>query len=177
MKEKIAYLLISGAMYITGCVCGQIHAEGTQEPVVKTVTEVSTNTVIERITVPEIVKVEIVKEVERIPEITLSDDDKILIAKLVYAEAGNQDYIGKRLVVDVVLNRLNSEKFPNTVAGVIYASGQFTNPATYYTDDCLAAVEAECMERLDYEILWFKINGFHNIGERAYQHGAHYFNK
>lgn len=174
--EKIIYLLICSCLFISGFVFGNIYAESTQEPIVKTITEISENTVIRTVSVPQVVKVEVVKEVERIPEMELSDEDKILMAKLIYAEAGNQDYIGKRLVADVVLNRLNSEKFPNTVAGVIYSPGQFTHPAAYYTDDCLAAVEAECMERLDYDILWFKINGFHRIGDPAYQHGAHYFN-
>lgn len=168
--------MICSCLFISGFVFGNIYAESTQEPIVKTITEISENTVIRTVSVPQVVKVEVVKEVERIPEMELSDEDKILMAKLIYAEAGNQDYIGKRLVADVVLNRLNSEEFPNTVAGVIYSPGQFTHPAAYYTDDCLAAVEAECMERLDYDILWFKINGFHKIGDPAYQHGAHYFN-
>lgn len=175
MKERVIYLLICSAMFITGTIMGHICTEASQEPIVKTITEVSTNTVIQRITVPQVITVEVEKEVERIPEMDLSDDDKILIAKIVMAEAGNQDYIGKRLVADVVLNRLNSERWANTVAGVVYHPNQFTHPASYYTDDCLAAVEAECMERLDYDIMYFRAHHFFSGHPQAYQHGDHYF--
>lgn len=175
--EKKVYLFICSALFIAGFIGGKIYSDSTQEPIVKTVTEVSTNTVIQKVTVPQVIKVDVVKEVERIPEMELSEEDKVLIAKIVMAEAGNQDYIGKRLVADVVLNRLNHEKFPDTVAGVIYAVGQFTHPATYYTDECMAAVEAECMERLDYEIMYFRAGYFFSGHERAYQHGDHFFSK
>ena len=173
--EKRIYLFICSAFFVTGVIIGHVCTEAVQEPIIKTVTEVSTNTVIQKVTVPQVITVEVEKEVERIPEMILTDDEKILIARIVMAEAGNQDYIGKRLVADVVLNRLNSERWPNTVAGVIYAAGQFTHPASYFTDDCLAAVEAECMERLDYEIMYFRADHFFADHPQAYPHGDHYF--
>lgn len=43
-----------------------------------------------------------------------------MLAQLVQAEAGNQDLTGKRLVADVVLNRVESEQFPNTIREVIF---------------------------------------------------------
>lgn len=43
-----------------------------------------------------------------------------LLAQLVEAEAGNQDFEGKCLVVDVILNRVESPDFPNTITEVIY---------------------------------------------------------
>ena len=173
--EKRIYLFICSLFFITGAIMGHICTEATQEPIIKTITEVSTNTVIQKVTVPQVITVEVVKEVERIPETILTDDEKILIARIVMAEAGNQDYIGKRLVADVILNRFNNERWPNTIAGVIYAAGQFTHPASYYTDDCLAAVEAECMERLDYEIMYFRAHHFFSGHPQAYQHGGHFF--
>lgn len=173
--EKKIYLFICSLFFVTGAIMGHVCTEATQEPIIKTVTEVSTNTVIQKITVPQIITVEVEKEVERIPEMDLTEDDKILIAKVVMAEAGNQDYIGKRLVVDVILNRLNSERWANTVSGVIYRPNQFTHPASYYTDECFAAVEAECMERLDYDIMYFRAGYFFSDHPKAYQHGDHYF--
>lgn len=177
MKKKHFCMLICSAFFMSGLVFGHANAKATQEPIIKTITEVSTNTVIEKVFIPKTVCVEVVKEVDRIPELLLSDEDKILIAKLVQAEAGNQDYIGKRLVVDVVLNRYNSETFSNTIAGVIYAPGQFTHPAATYSDECMAAVEAECMERLDYEIMYFRAGYFFSKHPQAYQHGGHFFSK
>lgn len=52
--------------------------------------------------------------------------DEMLLAALVYCEAGNQCYEGKLAVASVVMNRVRSEAYPDTIAGVIYASGQFS---------------------------------------------------
>ena len=110
-------------------------------------------------------------------EFTLTEEEMELLAKLVHAEAGNQDQVGKRLVVDVVLNRMLDKSFPSTVGGVIYQSGQFTRPATFYTESDMQAVIDECEKRIDTEILWFRTGNYHNVGVPAYLHGAHYFSK
>lgn len=51
--------------------------------------------------------------------------DESLLAALVYCESGNQPYEGQLAVASVVMNRVRSGAYPNSVAGVIYASGQF----------------------------------------------------
>lgn len=43
-----------------------------------------------------------------------------LLTRLVYAEARGEPYVGQVAVADVVLNRVHSSLFPNTIAGVIY---------------------------------------------------------
>lgn len=65
-----------------------------------------------------------------------SEKEIRLLGALVYLEAGNQSYYGKKCVASVVVNRINSKKFPNTLTGVIYQSGQFT-PAMNGTLDAL----------------------------------------
>ncbi|XJZ26645.1 cell wall hydrolase [Bacillota bacterium Lsc_1132] len=55
-----------------------------------------------------------------IPNSTISFADKELIAKLVHAEAKGEPYAGKVAVATVVLNRVASPDFPNTVREVIY---------------------------------------------------------
>lgn len=57
--------------------------------------------------------------------VAASYDDAYLLACLVTCEAGNQSYEGKLAVANVVLNRVASSRFPNTISGVIYQSGQF----------------------------------------------------
>ena len=52
--------------------------------------------------------------------------DHRLLAKLVYAEARGESYKGQVAVAAVVLNRVASSSFPNTVSGVIYQSGAFS---------------------------------------------------
>ncbi len=56
-----------------------------------------------------------------------ADADEVkLLAALIQCEAGNQPYEGRVGVGAVVLNRVKSGAYPNTIYGVIYASGQFT---------------------------------------------------
>lgn len=108
-------------------------------------------------------------------EFNLTEEEMELLARLVHAEAGNQDHIGKRLVVDVVLNRMLDDSFPSTVGGVIYQAGQFTKPSTFYTQSDMDAVILECERRIDTQVLWFRTGSYHNIGVALFQHGAHYF--
>jgi N-acetylmuramoyl-L-alanine amidase len=55
-----------------------------------------------------------------IPNAPISNADKALMARLVHAEASGEPYAGKVAVASVILNRVSSPKFPNTVPGVIY---------------------------------------------------------
>lgn len=57
---------------------------------------------------------------------TASNLDLNLLAHLVYAEARGEPYSGQVAVASVVLNRVKSTSFPNTVAGVIYERGAFS---------------------------------------------------
>ena len=52
--------------------------------------------------------------------------DHRLLSKLVYAEARGETYKGQVAVAAVVLNRVASASFPNTISGVIYQSGAFS---------------------------------------------------
>lgn len=56
---------------------------------------------------------------------TSSSSDLNLLSRLVYAEARGEPYTGQVAVASVVLNRVKSSSFPNSVAGVIYQSGAF----------------------------------------------------
>lgn len=49
-----------------------------------------------------------------------------LISRFVHAEARGEPYTGQVAVAAVILNRVKSSKFPNTVSGVVYQSGAFT---------------------------------------------------
>jgi N-acetylmuramoyl-L-alanine amidase len=55
-----------------------------------------------------------------------TSSDLYLLAKCIYAEARGESYTGQVAVGAVILNRVASSAFPNTIAGVIYQSGAFT---------------------------------------------------
>lgn len=56
----------------------------------------------------------------------ISDSDLNLLARCVYGESRGEPYSGQVAVAAVVLNRVKSSKFPNTIYGVIYQRGAFT---------------------------------------------------
>lgn len=65
-----------------------------------------------------------------ISDITFEEGDRYLLANLIYCEAGGEPYAGKLAVGSVVINRVRSEKYPNTVVGVIYQNKQFSPVAS-----------------------------------------------
>lgn len=56
----------------------------------------------------------------------VSESDLNLLARCVYGESRGEPYTGQVAVAAVVLNRVRSSKFPNTIKGVIYQAGAFT---------------------------------------------------
>lgn len=54
-----------------------------------------------------------------------NSSDVNLLARLIYGEARGESYTGQVAVGAVVMNRVRSSKFPNTISGVIYQSGAF----------------------------------------------------
>lgn len=55
-----------------------------------------------------------------------SSSDKYLLAKVIYAEGRGESYTGQVAIGAVVLNRVKSSSFPNSIAGVIYQNNAFT---------------------------------------------------
>lgn len=84
-------------------------------------------------TLKEIEDEERAKELKKLTQnqgaVPTSVDDITLLAALIQAEAGNQPYEGKLAVGAVVMNRVRSAGYPNTILAVITAPGQFP-PAT-----------------------------------------------
>ena len=61
----------------------------------------------------------------RYPEIELTAEEKQLLARVVWVEAQGECAEGQQAVAEVVLNRMHSDRFGDTLKGVIYAQGQF----------------------------------------------------
>ena len=111
----------------------------------------------------------------------VTEADIRLLAAITYLEAGNQSYYGKKCVASVVMNRVNSKKFPNTIKGVVYQSGQFT-PAMNGSLTSLVnsgkTIQAECVKAAKYVLEKGSVlKGyyyFNNFGP-GLQIGDHYF--
>lgn len=122
-------------------------------------------------------------EVIPVYETTLTEEERAILAQLVYAEANDQDMIGKQLVVDVVLNRCASMRYPNTVSEVIFQTGQFSTiadgayarAASADLTDCQTAIEQELRSRIDYGILYFNYGPSCANGTNPWKHQDHWF--
>ena len=55
-----------------------------------------------------------------------SSSDLYLMAKAIYAEGRGESYTGQVAIGAVIMNRLKSPSFPNTISGIIYQKGAFT---------------------------------------------------
>lgn len=79
--------------------------------------------------------------------VSASADDVTLLAAIIQCEAGGCSYAGQLAVGAVVMNRVKSSSFPNTISGVIYQSGQFSPARTGKLASRLArGVSASCRQ-------------------------------
>lgn len=113
------------------------------------------------------------------------------LCQCVEAEAGDQDYLGKCYVVDCILNRVDSDEFPDNVVDVInekhYKNGEWhwqfevvkndnINRVKVSDETRRAVIEELTGERKNYEMLFFCMWEF-DWAEFMFQHGDHYFHK
>ena len=110
-----------------------------------------------------------------------TEEEINMIAQLTMAEAGNQSELGKRLVIDTVLNRVDHEAFPNTVRDVIYQKNQFSPISDgrfekcYPTDENIQLVKEEIERRTDHDVVFFRAGRYGDYGVPMYCVGDHYF--
>lgn len=115
------------------------------------------------------------EQVTEVVSRTISDYERRLIAQIVYAEAGNQDLTGKRLVAACILNRVDSDLWPNTIEQVIFQPNQFTTWYRGISDECYEAVDLELQERSDTRVIFFCSAGYSYYGSPAFRHQDHFF--
>ena len=116
------------------------------------------------------------------PQTPVSASDQTLLAALIHCEAAGESYEGKLAVGSVVMNRVASSYYPNSIAGVIYQSGQFSPVASGRFATVLASGGASAdSSRAASEVLagnitnsflYFRtiIPGIEGLGKRFYLH-------
>ena len=103
-----------------------------------------------------------------------------LLAAIIFCEAGNQSYTGKVAVGAVIINRVHSSRFPNTIREVIYQRGQFSPAMSGKLDRVLASgnIPSSC-----YDAARAALNGsnpignalFFNTSSGSFKLGDHWF--
>lgn len=100
-----------------------------------------------------------------ISEVAFDENDRYLLANLIYCEAGGEPYDGKVAVGSVVINRVLSSQYPDSVLGVIYQNRQFSPVASGRLDLALSAnrATADCYRAADEAM-----SGITNVGNCVY---------
>lgn len=106
--------------------------------------------------------------VQQNASVSASDADLALMAAIIECEAGGECYEGKIGVGAVVMNRVRSSRFPNTLSEVIYQSGQFTPAAT----GKLASVLSRGASQACYDAARDVFAGANTIGDRLFFHAG-----
>ena len=130
----------------------------------------------------EVVCVEGTRDAKTLEEIAAEKRkaDVKLLAAIIYCEAGNQPYQGQVAVGSVVMNRISSGRFPNTLEGVIYQRGQFTPAMTGKLARVLSSgnIPSSCYDAAIDAMDGAKPLGnvlFFNTGHGRIKLGDHYF--
>ncbi|BFL24700.1 cell wall hydrolase [Mediterraneibacter gnavus] len=74
------------------------------------------------------------KAAEEAARAQIAAEDQKLLASIIFCEAGNQPYEGQVAVGAVIMNRVRSGVYPNSISEVIYQSGQFGPAMTGWLD-------------------------------------------
>lgn len=110
-----------------------------------------------------------------------TEEEINLIALVTMAEAEGESEYGKRLVIDTIINRVNSEYFPDTVNEVIYQPYQFESMWNGRIDRCYVdeyiceLVREEMVNITDPYTMFFCAGDYSRYGDPMYQVGNHYF--
>ncbi len=113
---------------------------------------------------------------------TLTDEEILLMQKVVSAESRGESPEAQYTVACVILNRMESPIFPNTLEGVVRQSGQFTCvgngiinnvPITESVEQAVA--KALDNNTVDEEVLWFRSSHYHSFHNQAFKIGDLYF--
>lgn len=100
-----------------------------------------------------------------ISEVSFAEGDRYLLANLIYCEAGGESYAGQLAVGSVVINRVLSSVYPDSVVGVIYQNKQFSPVASGRLAAALAEGKAteSCYRAADEAM-----QGITNVGTCVY---------
>lgn len=127
-----------------------------------------------------IVETEYIETEPPVYSCSATDDEIMLIARIAECEAGYVEE-GRRYVIDVILNRVDSPDFPDSISGVIYQSGQFSVVSSgaiwnvSISDDRLELVKAELTSRSNYEVGYFRAGYYGPYGTPLFECGGNYF--
>ena len=115
------------------------------------------------------------------PEVSLTEEEIELIALVTMAEAEGECEEGKRLVIDTILNRVDSLYFPDSIHEVVYQKNQFSSmwngrvDRVEATEEVCKLVREELALRTNSDVVFFTAGNYGKYGNPMFQIGNHYF--
>lgn len=179
--NKRRLLLLITVIAVAVGVSITVYANGKEEPIQAEPVELVAETI-----QPEIETQEPIIELSAEEKLGITSEESYILRKITMAEAEGESIEGKALVICVILNRVRSKDFPNTIEEVIFQKNQFSPvlDGRYYEVD----PNADCEEALQmvadgwdesHGALYFESNGkstWHRDNlEYLFQLGNHYF--
>ena len=127
-----------------------------------------------------------IKKQNSLDDIVSATEEEIdIIALVTLGEAEGESELGKRLVIDTILNRVDSERWPDTIEDVCWQKGQY---CCLHNGRCGSRLKKRAQEdyvrslvidemhnRTNYEVIHFNAGGYN--GAPLFQEGGHYFSK
>lgn len=169
--RRFLILLITLLVFETACACyAWANVTPKSEPITTKVVTAYEEVIIE----PE--------PVEEVIDYGMSQEDIELIALVTMGEAEGEPELGQRLVIDTILNRIDSERFKGKNAhDVIYAKNQFSCmwdgriERCYVMPELVELVKEELLNRTNSEVLYFRADYYHSFGTPVISVGNSYF--
>lgn len=186
-EQDTAYLVYSEA--VTSSMTQKLQAEGGSSQTIQTIQAQGASSVAkyagEEARIQEAAMPLVQNTVESAKrKTTLTSDELLLLQKVVSAEARGESAEAQYTVACVVLNRLESDLFPDTLEEVVTQSGQFTCVESGainnvpITDSVVSAVDlALDNNTVDADVLWFRSGCYHSFHNQAFSLGAMYFSE
>lgn len=126
---------------------------------------------------------EITEKPPIVEEELLTQEEIELIALVTMAEAEGEPEEGQRLVIDTILNRVDSELsyFPDTVHDVVYQKNAFSSmwdgraDRCYVMEELCQLVREELQDRTNGDVLYFTAGNYGKYGTPVFRVANHYF--
>lgn len=114
-------------------------------------------------------------------KVSLSQEEINLIALVTMAEAEGESELGKRYVIDTILNRVDMNGFPDSVSDVIYQPNAFESLWNGRIERCSLCYDIrdlvieELISRKNRDVVYFCSTGYSDYGTPLFKEGNHYF--
>lgn len=105
-----------------------------------------------------------------------TDEERVLLARVIMSEGSLLPMHGKIAIMATIMNRVNSDKYPDTIEEVLYNTGFSFGDNGDPTEECYRAIDDYVPEGWPMDMYWFRDTYPHSYGYEYLHIGNMYFN-